>query len=177
MLEKVKANLGITGTYQDTTIQGWIDEVKEFLIEGGVSRAVVDDESSVGIISRGVADLWNYGSGGAKLSPYFKQRAIQLCYKKLPTPDEPASFYTREQIDRKLNAIELKTKVFSYNSSEGQTTFYFNGNYDLIEVFINHLKLTSDDYSVEDNSIVLTKDLVADQKVEIILYVLKKEGD
>lgn len=84
MLTKVKANLGITGSYQDTTIQGYIDEVKEFLMDGGVSEEIVNDISSAGVISRGVADLWNYGSGGAKLSPYFKQRAIQLCYKDKP---------------------------------------------------------------------------------------------
>lgn len=81
MLEKVKANLGITGNYQDATIQGWIDEVKEFLIDGGVPKEIVNADSSVGIISRGVTDLWNYGAGDGKLSQYFVQRAIQLCYK------------------------------------------------------------------------------------------------
>lgn len=81
MLEKVKANLGITGTYQDTTIQEYIEEVKQFLIEGGVDKSVVEADTSVGIISRGVADLWNYGSGGTSLSPYFLQRATQLAYK------------------------------------------------------------------------------------------------
>lgn len=82
-LSKVKANLGITGTYQDATIQGYIDEVKQFLLDGGVESEVVDDESSVGIITRGVADLWNYGSGGTSLSPYFIQRAVQLAYKEV----------------------------------------------------------------------------------------------
>ncbi len=82
MLEKVKANLGITGTYQDTTIQGYIDEVKQFLIEGGVDESIVEDDLSAGLITRGVADLWNYGSGGTTLSPYFYQRVIQLAYKK-----------------------------------------------------------------------------------------------
>lgn len=81
MLEKVKANLGITGNYQDATIQGWIDEVKEFLVDGGVPKEIVNADSSVGIISRGVTDLWNYGAGDGKLSQYFVQRAIQLCYK------------------------------------------------------------------------------------------------
>lgn len=81
MFEKVKAYLGITGTYQDTTIQGYIDEVKQFLLDGGVSKKVVESESSLGIITRGVADLWNYGSGGTSLSPYFIQRAVQLGLK------------------------------------------------------------------------------------------------
>ncbi len=81
MLEKVKSNLGITGTYQDTTIQGWIDEVEQFLIDGGVPKSIVEADTSAGIISRGVADLWNYGAGDGQLSPYFLQRATQLALK------------------------------------------------------------------------------------------------
>lgn len=84
MLEKVKASLGITGTYQDTTIQGYIDEVKAFLIDGGIAESNI----SAGIITRGVADLWNYGSGGTSLSPYFLQRATQLSYKSEKSGDE-----------------------------------------------------------------------------------------
>lgn len=81
MLEQIKNNLGITGTYQDKTIQGYIDEVKQFLLDGGVAKEIVEADSSVGIITRGVADLWNYGSGGTSLSPYFLQRATQLALK------------------------------------------------------------------------------------------------
>ena len=81
MLEKVKTMLGITGTYQDETIQRYIEEVKQFLIDGGVDKEIVDADTSVGVIARGVADLWNYGSGGTSFSPYFLQRAIQLSYK------------------------------------------------------------------------------------------------
>lgn len=79
MLEQVKTGLGITGTYQDNTIQTYIDEVKAFLIDAGVSDSVI--EANVGIVIRGVADLWNYGSGGTSLSPYFIQRASQLALK------------------------------------------------------------------------------------------------
>ena len=81
MLEKVKTNLGITGTFQDTTIQGYIDEVKQFLLDGGVAKEIVEADTSAGIITRGVADLWNYGSGGTGFSPYFLQRATQLALK------------------------------------------------------------------------------------------------
>ena len=88
LLTKVKANLGITGSYQDTTIQGWIDEVKEFLIDGGVPKSIVDSDSSAGIITVGVKDLWNYGSGDGSLSPYFIQRATQLSYKDEPEEGE-----------------------------------------------------------------------------------------
>lgn len=85
MLEKIKANIGITGNYQDKTIEGYIEEVKQFLISAGVSKDVVEAETSIGIITRGVIDLWNYGSGGTSLSPYFIQRAIQLASKKEQT--------------------------------------------------------------------------------------------
>lgn len=82
MLEKVKSGLGITGTYQDTTIQRYINEVIQFLISGGVPKEIAYDDLNVGLIIRGVADLWNYGSGGTSLSPYFIQRATQLALKK-----------------------------------------------------------------------------------------------
>ena len=88
LLAKVKSNLGITGTYQDTTIQGWIDEVKQFLLDGGVPQSIIEADTSAGVITRGVADLWNYGSGDGSLSPYFFQRATQLALKDAPEPNE-----------------------------------------------------------------------------------------
>jgi len=81
MLEKVKSNLGITGSFQDSTIQGYIDEVQQFLIDGGVDKKIVEADTSVGTIARGVSDLI-YGNGGTSFSPYFIQRATQLSYKK-----------------------------------------------------------------------------------------------
>lgn len=77
MLEQVKTALGITGDYQDSTLQLYIDEVKEFLKGAGVPEA----KMSVGIIVRGVADLWNYGAGDGRLSQYFMYRATQLSYR------------------------------------------------------------------------------------------------
>lgn len=81
-LHAVKTNLGITGTYQDGAIQGYIDEVKQFLLEAGIPKEIIESNSAIGVITRGVADLWNYGSGGTDLSPYFFKRAIQLACKK-----------------------------------------------------------------------------------------------
>lgn len=78
MLSQVKILLGITGSYQDDTINGYIIEVKDFLIEAGVPKQYI----VAGVIARGVSDLWNYGAGEGKLSEYFMQRATQLAYKK-----------------------------------------------------------------------------------------------
>ena len=77
ILDRVKALLGITGNYQDNTINEYIIEVREFLADAGVPEQC----TSVGLLARGVSDLWNYGAGDGKLSEYFMQRATQLSYK------------------------------------------------------------------------------------------------
>lgn len=82
LLTKIKSGLGITGTYQDDTLQVYIDEVKSFMESAGVNKSVIESEAAVGCIIRGVADMWNYGSGSANLSPYFVQRLIQLSIKQ-----------------------------------------------------------------------------------------------
>ena len=78
LLEDVRTALGITGNYQDNTLMLYVDEVTEFLIDAGVT----ENNITVGIVARGVTDLWNYGSGEGKFSDYFFKRAVQLSYKK-----------------------------------------------------------------------------------------------
>lgn len=73
-LNDVKNALGVTGTYQDNTLTIYINEVVAFLVGAGVAESNITS----GIVARGVADLWNYGSGEGKLSEYFMQRAAQL---------------------------------------------------------------------------------------------------
>lgn len=85
MLEKIKEMLGITGNYHDALLQNYIDEVKQYLLDGGVQSEVVESTASTGAIAKGVVDLWDYGSGNGKLSPYFKERAIQLAMKSKST--------------------------------------------------------------------------------------------
>lgn len=82
VLKGVKNALGITGTYQDETLKIYIGEVKDYMLNAGVAESVVTAASSIGVIARGVSDLWNYGAGDAKLSDYFIQRVTQLTYKK-----------------------------------------------------------------------------------------------
>lgn len=77
-LESIKNALGITGDYQDSTLQVYYDEVIAFLKDAGVTEANITN----GIVARGVSDLWNYGlNDGGKLSDYFKMRATQLALK------------------------------------------------------------------------------------------------
>lgn len=77
VLDDVKQALGITGIYQDNTLNQYIAEVKAFLVDAGVAEANITS----GVIARGVADLWNYGAGEGKLSEYFMMRASQLALK------------------------------------------------------------------------------------------------
>ena len=77
MLDDVKAALNITGDYQNTALAVYIADVTGFLVEGGVAAADI----TPGLVARGVSDLWNYGAGDGKLSPYFIQRAAQLALK------------------------------------------------------------------------------------------------
>ncbi len=80
ILSKVKNALGITSTAQDETLKVYIDGVKSFMKSAGVSDTVLDSDTSSGAIVAGVIDTWNYGSGEVNLSPYTKERIIQLKY-------------------------------------------------------------------------------------------------
>lgn len=83
ILESVKTSLGLAGNdYHDAMLSGYIAEAKRFLVDGGVAASVAESEAAAGVIARGVSDLWNYGAGGASLSPYFFQAAAQLAYRK-----------------------------------------------------------------------------------------------
>lgn len=80
ILKGVKSALGITGDYQDPTLKIYINEVMAYMKSAGVAEAVINSEVSVGVIARGVTDLWNYNGGAGKLSDYFYQRVSQLAY-------------------------------------------------------------------------------------------------
>lgn len=88
MLEHVKTMLGQSGNeYINPIFQGYIDEVREYLQDSGIPETVTNTKPFGGIVTRGVADLWNYGAGTAALSPYFHERAAQLALKWSVTTD------------------------------------------------------------------------------------------
>ena len=78
MLTTVKTALNITGNYQDAALQTYIDEINEYMKSAGVDDSLINTKVSAGTVTRGVADLWNYGAGAGKLSSYFYERVIQL---------------------------------------------------------------------------------------------------
>lgn len=82
-LEEVKKAIGITENFQDGTIMIHMQEVKEYLRGAGVSENLLKSKKIIGLLSRGIMDLWNYGAGTTKLSTYFIERAIQLSYTEV----------------------------------------------------------------------------------------------
>lgn len=80
LLEKVKNWMGFSGNnYQDERLKSYIDEIKQYLLDGGASQEIVGAPTSAGVIAIGVSDLYYEGA----LSPYFKERATQVCLKKV----------------------------------------------------------------------------------------------
>lgn len=81
LIDGIKTRLSITGSYHDELLLGYSDDVIAFMLSAGVSQTIIDDATkSLGVIARGVADLWNYGSGQGKFSEMFFQRVTQLAY-------------------------------------------------------------------------------------------------
>ncbi|MCQ2609193.1 MAG: phage head-tail connector protein [Lachnospiraceae bacterium] len=78
ILDKVKKALGIFTNAQDDTLNVYIDGIKSYMKSAGVSDAVLSNEISCGCIVAGVIDTWQLGGGTIKLSPYTKERIIQL---------------------------------------------------------------------------------------------------
>lgn len=86
LLTQVKAAIGITGNFQDATLTVYVNDVKGIMMDSGVPQAVIESDAAVGCIARGVIDLWNLGSGSAKLSDLFVKRMLQLKVSTSPTP-------------------------------------------------------------------------------------------
>ena len=78
ILDEVKTRLSITGTDLDGTIQGMIDDVVAYCRSAGLKYTQLVSTRAVGLIARGVADLWNYGAGNGKFSDIFQLRLNQM---------------------------------------------------------------------------------------------------
>lgn len=77
ILQEVKNRLVISNNFHDNMFNGYIEDVKHFMLGSGVKKSVVESEKSIGAIAKGVSDLWLEG----KFSETFKQRLIQLTFE------------------------------------------------------------------------------------------------
>lgn len=82
LLQEIKNRLSITDDFHNDLLMSFATDTKEYLRSAGVKDSVIESEKSIGVIARGVADLWNFGSGEGKFSEMFYQRAVQLTFEK-----------------------------------------------------------------------------------------------
>lgn len=78
LVEAIKTRLSITGDFHNDLLIAYAEDVKAFMLSAGVSQLVIDSDKSIGVISKGVVDLWNFGAGDGKFSEMFFQRLTQL---------------------------------------------------------------------------------------------------
>ncbi len=79
--EQIKAvcnMLSMSEKYDGEKIGYFVDEVKQYMLSAGVPLLLANDRRAIGCIARGVSDLYTYDNGTASLSPYFKERVVQL---------------------------------------------------------------------------------------------------
>ena len=81
ILNGVKQRLGETGSFTetDTVLTDYINDVMDYMSGAGVSDAVI--ASHVGVIARGVDDMYVNNSGSTDFSPMFKNMVTQLAYR------------------------------------------------------------------------------------------------
>ena len=76
LLAAVKTALGVTSDYMDATISLYIDSVVDYMRGAGVSAELC--AVSVGVVSRGVNDIWTGAAGGAEYSKQFYDMVSQF---------------------------------------------------------------------------------------------------
>lgn len=78
-ITKIKKGLGIAEGIPDETVEIWLTDVKDFMKNAGVPDHVINASTTIGLLARGVSDIWNYGdSEKTDFSVVFKQRVAQL---------------------------------------------------------------------------------------------------
>lgn len=93
LLTAIKTRLSLTGTYHDNLITALAEDVKQYITSAGANA---ESDAAVGVIARGVADLWNFGSGDGKFSEVFYQRVSQLVIEHSVTPPNENEVTTNE---------------------------------------------------------------------------------
>lgn len=77
-IAKIKQGLGIGEGIPDATIEIWLSDIKDFMLNAGVPNSVINSDTTIGTLARGVSDIWNYGDGNTSYSEVFKMRVAQL---------------------------------------------------------------------------------------------------
>ena len=78
LVNELKKRLSITDNYHDEMLLTFANDTKDYLKAGGVSSELLESDKALGILARGVIDLWNNTPSGGSFSPVFLQRAVQM---------------------------------------------------------------------------------------------------
>lgn len=154
------------GTFRDAMLTAYINEVKNFMKNAGVKDNVIISAPSVGVIALGVSDLWNYQSGGVKLSEYFKQRVIQL--SRIDGEDAPISEkeFKRFSWYSKIAADATTTVLFNIPEYDAETDVAPN-------VYINGmLAIAGIDYTLDGNEITFAIPKIAGTEINVVVEKL-----
>lgn len=88
ILQEVKIRLAITDSYHDKMLLSFIEDAKSYLVSVGITEELLNNRKSLGILARGVVDLWNNKPSDGDFSSIFMQRAIQLRAEVLESKEE-----------------------------------------------------------------------------------------
>ena len=80
LLKNVKGLLLLTGNAHDNALNLYINEALDFMESAGVDRSIA--QANAGVVAGIVKDLMTGEAGKGDISPYWKQRVVQLSYKK-----------------------------------------------------------------------------------------------
>lgn len=87
ILQEIKTRLSVTDTYHDKMLSCFIQDTKDYLKSVGITDEILADKKALGILARGVVDLWNNKPSDGEFSKIFYQRAIQLRAEVLESAD------------------------------------------------------------------------------------------
>ena len=156
------------GTFRDALLTAYINEVKNFMLNAGVPIDVINSDATVGVIALGVGDLWNYQSGGVKLSEYFKQRVIQLTRSNGEQPTSTKTIF--KEFKQYVKTTDEETTEIEVNIAE-----YDPETGDVINVFVNGmLEIVDVDYTLNDRTITFNIAKIPDTEIVVSVYKLVK---
>ena len=76
-VEDIKKALGITGEHFDDLLTIYMNTTVDYLRGAGVK----EENINIGVVARGVSDLWNYGAGKGAWSTIFVDMVTQLALR------------------------------------------------------------------------------------------------
>lgn len=167
LLSEIKTRLSVTGNFHDNLLSALAEDVKDYLTSAGVDA---ESSKAVGVIARGVADLWNFGSGDGKFSAIFYQRVSQLAIDKSEEPIEPEDNLLSKPFAF-LTESEVTEKGITFTDGEENLLHIAGRNTEGFYVLLKEISLEVGTYNLAG------MDGTGVKNVGVALQVRKADGD